>query len=158
MLKRSAVLSFPSLFAPVLALLLALPIAALAAERGTANEAKAMVQKAIGAMKKSGVDTTITEINKRDGQYSDRDLYVVVYDLNGKNLAHLNPKMVGKDMIELKDEDGKYFIKERVEIAKKKGGGWQDYKFLNPVSKQIEPKAMYIEKYENVIVGCGIYK
>lgn len=158
MLKRSAILSLSSLFAPILALLLALPVTGLAAERGTANEAKAMVQKAIGAMKKNGVDTTVTEINKRDGQYTDRDLYVVVYDLNGKNLAHLNPKMVGKDMIELKDEDGKYFIKERVEIAKKKGGGWQDYKFLNPVSKQIEPKAMYIEKYENVIVGCGVYK
>ncbi|MCU6434464.1 cache domain-containing protein [Undibacterium sp. Jales W-56] len=130
----------------------------LAAEHGTANEAKAMVQKTIDAMKKSGVQATIAEINKHDGQYSDKDLYVVVYDLNGKNLAHLNPRMIGKDMIDLKDEDGKFFIKERLDIAKKKGSGWQDYKFLNPLSKQIEPKSMYIEKYQDVIVGCGIYK
>ena len=131
---------------------------AVAEERGTAKEALAMVQKTISAMKKNGVEATITEINKRDGQYKDRDLYVVVYSIDGKNLAHVNPRMVGKDMIELKDADGKYFIKERLEMAKTKGSGWQDYKFVNPESKQIEPKSMYIEKYENVIVACGIYK
>lgn len=131
---------------------------ALAEERGTAAEAKAMVQKAITAMKKNGIESTIAEINKRDVQYKDKDLYVVVYSMTGQNLAHLNPKMVGKDMIELTDVDGKHFVRERIELAKKNGSAWQDYKFLNPVSKQIEPKSMYIEKYDNVIVGCGIYK
>lgn len=131
---------------------------AMAEEHGTAKEAVAMVQKTIATMKKNGVEPTITEINKRDGSYKDRDLYIVVYDMNGKNLAHLNPRMAGKDMIELKDGDGKYFIKERIEIAKTKGKGWQDYKFVNPESKQIEPKSMYLEKYDNVIVACGIYK
>ena len=43
-------------------------------------------------------------------------------------------------------------------MAKTKGSGWQDYKFVNPETKQIEPKSMYIEKYDNVIVACGIYK
>lgn len=129
-----------------------------AAEHGTANEAKAMVQKAIDAMKKNGIEATIAEINKRDGQYQDRDLYVVVYDVKGKNVAHLNPKMVGKDMIDLTDVDGKFFIRERLEMVKAKGKGWQDYKFVNPTTKQIEPKSMYVEKYEGVIVGCGIYK
>ncbi|MFZ6768787.1 cache domain-containing protein [Undibacterium sp. Di26W] len=136
--------------------LMSLPVHA--AEHGTANEAKALVQKAIDAMKKNGVDTIVAEINKRDGQYQDRDLYVVVYDMKGKNIAHLNPKMVGKDMIDLTDVDGKFFIRERLELVKAKGKGWQDYKFVNPSTKQIEPKSMYIEKYEGVIVGCGIYK
>lgn len=131
---------------------------AQAAEHGSANEAKAMVQKAIDAMKKHGVEATVAEINKRDGQYQDRDLYVVVYDMNGKNLAHLNPKMVGKEMFDLIDVDGKFFIRERIELVKAKGKAWQDYKFVNPTTKQIEPKSMYVEKFENVIVGCGIYK
>jgi cytochrome c len=131
---------------------------AFAEEHGTAAEAKAMVQKAIASMKKNGIENTLAEINKRDGQYKDKDLYVVVYSMAGQNLAHINPKMVGKDMLELTDVDGKRFIKERIELAKKNGSAWQDYKFLNPVSKQIEPKSMYIEKYESVIVGCGIYK
>jgi cytochrome c len=139
-------------------LLASLSLSSWAADHGSANEAKAMVQKALDAMKKNGIDATITEINKRDGQYMDRDLYVVVYDMNGKNLAHLNPKMVGKEMLDLTDVDGKFFIRERIELVKAKGKAWQDYKFVNPVSKQIEPKSMYVEKFENVIVGCGIYK
>jgi signal transduction histidine kinase len=61
-------------------------------------------------------------------------------------------------MIDLRDTDGKYFVKERVQIAKTTGKGWQDYKFMNPVSRQIEPKSMYLQKYEDFIVGCGIYK
>jgi signal transduction histidine kinase len=66
--------------------------------------------------------------------------------------------MIGKELIDMRDTDGKYFVKERVEIAKGKGSGWQDYKFMNPVSKKIEPKSMYLQRYEDVIVGCGIYK
>ena len=142
----------------LLGALLGFPGAAAAAEHGTANEARAMVQKTIDAMKKHGVDATVADINKRDGQYQDRDLYVVVYDMNGKNIAHLNAKMVGKEMMDLTDVDGKFFIRERIELVKTKGKGWQDYKFVNPTTKQIEPKSMYVEKYENVIIGCGIYK
>ncbi|AZP12470.1 cache domain-containing protein [Undibacterium parvum] len=138
--------------------LLCVSVATAAEDHGSAAEAKAMVQKTIAAMKKNGIENTITEINKRDGQYKEKDLYTVVYSITGQNLAHINPKMVGKDMMELTDVDGKHFIKERIELAKKSGNAWQDYKFLNPVSKQIEQKSMYIEKYENVIVGCGIYK
>ena len=88
-----------------------------------------------------------------------RDLYITVYDLNGKCLAHgANFKMIGKDLIDLKDSDGKAFVKERMELAKTKGKGWQDYKFTNPVSKKIEPKSMYFEKLEDMVVACGIYK
>jgi len=41
---------------------------------------------------------------------------------------------------------------------KKQTSGWQDYKFRNPTSNQVEPKAMYVERVNDVIVGCGIYK
>ena len=127
--------------------------------KGTAQEAQAMVDKAIAFIKKNGREKAFAEINNPKGQFTDRDLYVVVYDINGKVLAHgANAKMIGKDMIDLRDSDGKYFVKERVEIAKGAGKGWQDYKFMNPVSRAIEPKSMYIQKFEDMIVGCGIYK
>ena len=132
---------------------------AAAADHGSAAEAQAMVAKAIEFMKKNGREKGYAEINNSKGQFTDRDLYVVVYDLNGKVLAHgSNAKMIGKDLIDMRDTDGKYFVKERVEIAKGKGSGWQDYKFMNPVSRKIEPKSMYLQRYEDVIVGCGIYK
>ena len=130
-----------------------------ASERGTAEEAVAMVHKVIEYMKANGKEKTIAEVNNLNGKFRDRDLYVTINTLQAVTLAHgANAKMQGKDLIELRDADGKYFMKERLEIVKAKGKGWQDYKFVNPVTKAIEPKAMYFEKYEDVIVNCGIYK
>ncbi len=127
---------------------------------GSADEAIALVKKTIAAIKSQGLDKTLAEINDvNSSKYRDRDLYITINDLHAKNLAHgANPRMQGKDLIELKDADGKAFMRERLDLVKAKGKGWQDYKFVNPVTKLIEPKSMYFEKYEDVIVNCGIYK
>jgi hypothetical protein len=133
--------------------------AAHGAEQGTAAEAEAMVKKAAVFIKSSGPDKAYDEFTNGKG-FKDRDLYIVVYDLNGKNLAQgANPKLVGKDLINLKDPDGKPLIQMFVELAKTKGKGWvEGYKFLNPVSQKIEGKAMYLERVGDTLVGCGIYK
>ena len=128
--------------------------------KGTAAEATAMVEKAIAHIKKVGREKAFADFNNKSGAFTDRDLYVVVYDIKGKVLSHgANEKMIGKDVIELRDNDGKYFVKERVEMMAKPGAkGWQDYKFMNPVSRAIEPKQMYLMRHEDMIIGCGIYK
>jgi signal transduction histidine kinase len=129
--------------------------------KGTAAEATAMVDKAIAYIKKVGRDKAFADFSSKKAPWVDRDLYIVVYDMKGKVLAHgSNEKMIGKDMIDLRDNDGKYFVKERVEMMSKgpDAKGWQDYKFMNPVSSQIEPKSMYLRRFEDLIVGCGIYK
>jgi hypothetical protein len=128
-------------------------------KRGTQAEAEAMVKKAIEYIKANGREKAFAEISNPSGKFVDKDLYVFVYDLNGKCVAHgANAKMVGKDLINMKDVDGKEYVKERISIAKNKGKGWQDYKFPNPLTKQIEHKTAYIEKFEDIIVGCGVYK
>jgi cytochrome c len=132
---------------------------AVAAEFGTAAEAVAMVKKAIAEIKTVGKEKAFAEIANPKGKFIDRDLYIFVYDITGKCVAHgFNQKMIGKDLVEMKDPDGKFYVKERIEIAKTKGKGWQDYKFTNPISKKIEHKSAYIEKIDDLIVGCGIYK
>lgn len=133
---------------------------AYAAEKGSADEAIAMVKKAVTYMKDNGKDKAFAEFgNTANTQFHDRDLYIFVYDLNGNNLAHgNNPKMVGKNLIDMKDHDGKYIIKGFVDTANAKGKGWVDYKWPNPVTKTVEQKSSYIEKVDNVIVGAGIYK
>jgi len=134
-------------------------VVALAGERGTKEEAVAMVQKAVAAIKADGQAKAFAAINDPAGPFRDRDLYIVVYDVQGTCLAHgANPKQIGKDLNGLRDSDGKYFVKERVELAKTKDSFWQDYKFLNPQTKLIEPKSMYMEKVGDLLVGCGIYK
>lgn len=130
-----------------------------AQDRGSAEQAIAMVHKAIAKMKTSGRDSVIAEINAFSPDYRDRDLYVTVMDLKGRELAHgSNKKMQGVDLIDYKDQDGKLYIRTRIELAKSQGKGWQNYVFVNPVSKALEPKSMYFEKYEDLIVACGIYK
>ena len=125
----------------------------------TAAEAQAMVKKGVAFIKASGKDKGYAEISTKGGQFSDRDLYLTVYGLDGTVRAHgANEKMIGKNLIDLKDVDGKAFVKERVDLATSKGTFWQDYKFTNPVSKKIEPKSMYCEKLDDAVVCGGVYK
>jgi signal transduction histidine kinase len=132
---------------------------AQAANNATKDEAVAMVKKAVSYIKDQGAEKAYTEISNRTGQFVDRDLYVVVYQLDGKVLAHGgNAKFVGKDLKDAQDVDGKFYVRERIELAQKQASFWQDYKFTNPVDKKIEPKQMYCERLENTAVCGGIYK
>jgi len=142
----------------LLAALAGVPPLASAADVVTKPEAEAMVKKALAYLKANGREKTFAEIDKKDGQFVDRDLYLTVYGLDGVVRAHgANAKMIGKNLMELKDVDGKPFVKERVEMAKKKVPFWQDYKFNNPVTGKIEPKTMYCVPEEDIIVCGGVY-
>jgi cytochrome c len=133
--------------------------AATAGESANKDEAAAMVKKAVSFIKEQGVEKAYAEISNKGGRFTDRDLYIVVYQLDGKVLAHgANEKFIGKDMSEAQDVDGKLYVKERIELANKQPSFWQDYKFVNPVSKKVEPKQMYCERLENTAVCGGVYK
>ncbi len=135
------------------------PLAFAKEGSATSAEATAMVKKGVAFIKANGKEKGFAEISNKAGQFNDRDLYLVVYGLDGVVHAHgANEKMVGKNLIDLKDVDGKAFVQERVELAKTKGTFWQDYKFTNPVSKKIEPKSAYCEKLNDAVVCGGIYK
>ncbi len=138
-----------------------LSTAAIAAEGGaTKDDAIAMVKKGVAAIKSAGADKSYAEFgDKANTTWHSQDLYLVVYGLDGVVRAHgANAKMVGKNLIDLKDIDGKPFVKERVDMAKTHSTFWQDYKFTNPETKKIEPKSMYCEKLDDTVVCGGIYK
>jgi cytochrome c len=137
---------------------IAAPVDPVAGKFATAKEAEAMVERAVAAIK-ANKQKTYEEITAKDAKWVEHDLYPVVYDLNGKVLAHgQNAKQVGKELLEMKDPDGKLFVKERVELAKAKGKFWQDYKFTDPETKKVLPKRMYCEKLDDTAVCAGIYK
>ena len=126
---------------------------------GTTGEAQAMVQSAIDFIKANGREKGFAEICNRLGRFNDRDLYVVVYDLNGRNLAHgAFPAMVGKELIDAKDGGGKLYVRERLSIVKANGERLARLHIYQSVTKQMEPKAMYLEQLDDYIVGCGAYK
>lgn len=151
----------PILLLSALALSAALSGQSAFAAAGGATEADAvaMVKKGVAFIKANGKDKGYAEITSKAGQFRKEDLYLVVYGLDGTVHAHgANEKMVGKNLIELKDMDGKPFVKERVELGKAKPSFWQDYKFANPETKKIEPKSMYCERQDDAVVCGGIYK
>jgi signal transduction histidine kinase len=145
----------------------ALAVGALAAQApafaktdfASKDEAVAMVKKGVAYVKANGRDKGYAEISNKKGQFIDRDLYLVVYGLDGTVFAHgANEKQVGRNLLDLKDIDGKLFVKERVELAQKQPSFWQEYKFTDPVTRKIEPKQMYCERLDDVVVCGGIYK
>ena len=133
--------------------------AAAAEERASTKEAELLVRKAVEYVKKNGNEKAFAAFNDPKGPFTYRDLYVTVYDLDGKCLAHGQKKeRVGKNLMGDKDPDGKAFVAERVRIAKEKGSGWQQYKFTNPETKQVEDKVAYFERVGDVIIACGAYR
>ncbi len=136
-----------------------LPVAFAADDHGTADQAIAMVKKGIAAIKAQGKEKAFADFsNPTNKEFHDRDLYLIAYDMNAVNLAHgNNPRMVGKNLMELK-AGNVYVGKEMVAIIKSKGSGWVDYQWPNPVTKALENKSTYVEKVDDFFVGCGIYK
>jgi cytochrome c len=148
---------------PILAATLGALLAAgtIAAEvRVTPKEAETMVKKGVAYIKATPRDKAMADITDPKGAFVDRELYLTVYKMDGTALAHgANAKFVGKNMIELRDGNGKEHIRERLEIARTKATFWQDFTFINPVNKKMEPKQMYCERTEEQLVVCGgIYK
>jgi cytochrome c len=136
-------------------------VSAFASERATAEEAVAFVKKAVAYVKANGKEKAFEEFSNTKGQFIDRNLYIFVYDLNGVNLAIGNgnsKKMVGKNLIEMKDANGVFLIKKLIEIANTKGSGWVDYQWPNPATQAIEAKSSYVEKSGDFLIGAGIYK
>ncbi len=129
-----------------------------AEKRGTRKEAQTMVKKAVTYLKANGKEKAFAEFGKKKGQFFDRDLFIFVIDMNGKMLVHgANPALNNKDLIALRDTDGTLLIKNMVDLAKAKGNGWSDYRWTNPVTKKVEHKSSYIQKVDDVLVGCGVF-
>ncbi len=131
---------------------------ATAAEFATKEEAIAMVKKALVFIKEQGPEQAYAEFTNKGGRFHDRDLYITVLDFDGKVLAHgQREDLIGKVLIDLKDSDGKLFMRERFELARQRPSFWQNYKFMNPATKKVEPKEMYCERLDETAVCGGVY-
>ena len=124
----------------------------------TKDDAVAMVKKAVALIKAEGPEKAYAEINK-GGPYVNGELYVVVETFDAKVLVQsANNKMVGKDLIDAQDVDGKFFSKDIGEIARKQASFWYDFKFANPATKKIQPKDIYCERLNETAVCVGVYR
>ncbi|CAN7255500.1 cache domain-containing protein [Pseudoduganella sp. LjRoot289] len=139
---------------------LAMSFGAVAADQpASRDEAVAIVKKATAFIRQNGKEKALAEFSKQQGPFVDRELYIAVLDLNGVMLAHgANPKLIGKSLLDIKDVNGKAFVREQVEVAKTKGSGWVDFEWVNPVSQKMEHRSAYLERMDDYFVLSGIYR
>jgi methyl-accepting chemotaxis protein len=125
--------------------------------QGTADEAHALVSKAVALYKRRGA-ACLPEITDPASGFADRDMYVFAWDRNlvyhafaGKpqNLRKTAAQILGTDVTQL----------TRDVWAAAAGGSWVDYDFLNPTTGKIAPKTSFVVPVsDDLVLGCGIYK
>jgi hypothetical protein len=120
--------------------------------------AKYWVEQAIDFCKLVGKDIALAEFSHADGMFVQGDLYIFVLSSEGIMLAHgVNDKFVGLSFYDVKDSDGKLFIREIVATAGSKGSGWVEFKWHHPRRKKVLPKLAYYQKEDNLIFCSAVY-
>ncbi|MBT0569430.1 cache domain-containing protein [Curvibacter sp. CHRR-16] len=140
---------------------LAICFSASAQEHGTKDEAKAMVNAALAHVKKVGAEQAFKDFSTDKANWNKKDLYVFVMDMKGVMIAHgANEKLIGKNLIELKDQNGKQFIRGFVDAMTAGSETWVDYDWANPVTKKLEGKSSYLKRIPGFdgFAGVGIYR
>ncbi|MBI4798860.1 MAG: cache domain-containing protein [Desulfarculus sp.] len=134
---------------------------AIAAEADSPDQAKALVKKAVAMAKEKGMDDTLKAVADPKGPFVSGDYYIWAGALDKVIMvAHPHqPQLVNKDLTVYKDIKGKQFFGEFV-VKAKEGGGWVDYYWPRPGTKEQVAKSSYVEAVpgQNVYFGCGIYK
>jgi hypothetical protein len=123
------------------------------------HEAKNLVKKAVQFLQEEGVKVALDEFNNMKGRFSDMDSYITVYDINGILRAYpIARESIGTNVLGTQDNEGRFFVKELIELVKAKGKGWLEYNYLNPTSGVPEQKLSYSERIGDLIISSGAYK
>ena len=134
-------------------------------EYGNADEAKAMLMKAIAAVK-TDKTKALDMFNKGEGGFLDRDLYPFCDNVSdGKQVANGNPnakQLLGTDARTLKDPTGKAFGLELYAAGQKPEGQVteiSDYMFPKPgTTAPAVPKVSFVTRVGVLACGVGYYK
>ena len=131
---------------------------------GTAAEAKAMLMKAVAAVKADKAKA-LDMFNKGEGGFLDRDLYVFCSNVSdGKNVAVGNPnakQLLGVDARTLKDATGKPFGVELYAGYQKPEGEITEVSYMFPrpgADKTPVPKVSLVTRAGDLGCGVGYYK
>lgn len=129
--------------------------AAVAADYGSAAEAKAMLDKAVAAVKADKAKA-LSDFSKGEGGFKDRDLYPFCAGPDGNFTAH--PSLVGKSMKELKDKSGKAMGEEMFKVAQEGKVGEVEYMWVRPGGTDPVQKVSYVTKVGDQVCAVGYYK
>ncbi len=125
---------------------------------GTMEKARGWVDEARRFYILTGKRIALAEFTNPAGMFTEGEMYVFVINCRGTMLAHgVNERFVGEEFMDIKDSDGKEFIKEIMDTAKAIGFGWVEYKWYHPKTRRVLPKTVYFEKVDDLIICSGVY-
>ena len=133
---------------------------AFADDKLTQDQVRDLAIKANGIVETLGVDAA-REIFNKEGEFKFGETYATVIDFNGVYaIFPPRPEAVGKSVLNVRDADGKFLVQEMIRIARENGEGWTEYRWLNPVTNKIQPKATFIKRVAGteLLTFIGIYK
>lgn len=126
--------------------------------QGSADEAFALVRKAVEMYRRSG-PAALAQITEATSGLSDRDMYVFAFDRQGIYRAFAGKtEKIGTSVRAVPGVNGDKLVKDAFEQAAQ-GGGWVDYDFANPQTGKLGLKTSYVEPVSpDLVIGCGVYK
>ncbi len=131
-------------------------------EKATKDEVVAKCKEAAKMAQEKGLEETLKVLNDKNGPFVWKDTYVFCIDIEKQcNTAHPErPQLIGKNLFNLKDKNGKLFFAEFINVAKEKGEGWVSYYWPKPNSSEPVPKITYVFRVPNTnaAMGAGIYE
>jgi signal transduction histidine kinase len=134
------------------------PRAARAAQpggHGTREEAKAMLERAVAALKADKADA-LAKFAKKQGGFKDRDLYTFCGGPDGMFTAH--PTLVGKSLRQLVDKAGKPFGEEIYKVAQEGAIAEVSYMWPRPGDNEPIQKKTFVTKVGDQICAVGYYQ
>jgi signal transduction histidine kinase len=132
-------------------------VAIAQAQFGTAAEAKAMLEKAVAAVKADKAKA-LDQMQKGEGGFKDRDLYAFCANASdGIITAH--PALKGKNIREIKDKDGKALGEEMMKVATEGKVDEVSYMWPRPGADSTPvQKVSFVTKAGDQVCGVGYYK
>jgi signal transduction histidine kinase len=125
---------------------------------GEKEDATALVNEAAAAVSKDKA-AAIAVMSDKGGRFVKGELYVFAYDMHGVMVAHpINAKLIGKNLLEVPDADGKLFRKDIISGVQASGSASVGYKYKNPQSSKVEDKISFCKKAADLAVCAGYYK
>lgn len=128
-----------------------------AAEYGTAEEAKAMLDRVITAVKADAAGA-LAKFNAGDPEFRDRDLYPFCIGADGRTTAHIDPAQLRQPIRDLQDADGKAFGEEILNAAEDGKVSQVTYRFPRPGTQEPLTKVAFVTKINDQTCGVGYYK
>jgi hypothetical protein len=124
---------------------------------GTAAEAKAMLEKAVAAVKADKAKA-LEQMQKGEGGFKDRDLYAYCANAgDGAMTAH--PTLMGKKMQDIVDKNGKKLGEEMRTVASEGKVTEVSYMWPRPGADPTPvQKVSFVTKVGDQICGVGYYK